>query len=266
MIIHSISILGRRETNEDQHNIILSPKNLSFFSIYDGHGGKFVSKYLYETLYKYFIKLSFNQINNTDRFKNYVKSVYNAVQSKLITNHSRVAKFTGSTALVALIFNNLLYVINLGDCRAIACNIRNRSVQLSVDHKPGNPDETRRIKNLGGFIAFDGMDWRVKDLSVSRSFGDLDTNPFVTYIPEVYKYSLKELKYVVLGCDGLWDVLKNQEVVNFINVQLELIKQNKIIFTHQVNKQSKNNIAKLLAEYAYKRGSQDNISVTIIFL
>ena len=70
---------------------------------------------------------------------------------------------------------------------------------------------------MNGKIQFDGHDWRIKDLSLSRAFGDLDASPFVTHEPEIYKYKLSSKdKFMVLACDGLWDVLSNQEVVNFV--------------------------------------------------
>ena len=61
------------------------------------------------------------------------------------------------------------------------------------------------------------------------------------------------MKFIVLACDGLWDVLTNQDVVNFINE--ELYKKEKNI-----------DISKKLAEYAISKGSTDNISIIIIYL
>ena len=57
MNIHSVSLKGRRDSNEDKHKIeINSDKRnkdmlpINFFAVYDGHGGKFVSKYLSNNL------------------------------------------------------------------------------------------------------------------------------------------------------------------------------------------------------------------------
>lgn len=46
---------------------------------------------------------------------------------------------TGST-LISLILegNRFITVINIGDSRAVACDIAGRAVPLSVDHKPSN--------------------------------------------------------------------------------------------------------------------------------
>ena len=45
---------------------------------------------------------------------------------------------------------------------------------------------------MGGTIYFDGYDWRIENLSVSRAFGDFDTKPYITHIPQIYKI-IKEI-------------------------------------------------------------------------
>src|SRR5436305_1930508 len=71
-------------------------------------------------------------------------------------------------------------VINTGDSRCIICR-DNLGIPLSKDHKPNWPEERYRIQQLGGKIYYDGDDYRIKDLSVSRAFGDIDAEPYVTY-------------------------------------------------------------------------------------
>ena len=112
-----------------------------------------------------------------------------------------------------------------------------------------------------GYQYFDGYDWRVGDLSVSRSFGDMDAAPFVTHKPEIFKYSLsKGDKFIILGCDGLWDVINSQDAVNFV---LEKLNDEEDIVS--MSGHSKKNIAHELAKCAIKKGSTDNVSIIIIF-
>ena len=106
---------------------------------------------------------------------------------------------------------------------------------------------------MGGKIQFDGVDWRIKDLSLSRAFGDVECTPYVTHLPQIYRYKVSSSdKYLVLACDGLWDVLSNQDVVDYVN---EL----------RHDEDFKGDYAKNLAEYALAKGSQDNISVVVYF-
>lgn len=273
MITHSISLIGKRDKNEDQHDIIINLdnqnkdlKNINYFAVYDGHGGKEVSKYLKDNLSNYFTN-KFNQYNITDpnTFKKYIEKVFDHLQTKLERKFKNISYNIGSTALIIIMFkhNNDIYsyVANIGDCRSVLCRNKNIPKQLTKDHKPNQIDEKKRIEKIGGKIYFDGYDWRVGDLSVSRAFGDLDSTPFVTHKPEIFNYKIKKTdKFIVLGCDGLWDVMSNEDVTIFIQDKI-----NKIKITN-MTRNSDNNIAFLLANEAIKKGSTDNISIIIIFL
>lgn len=152
-----------------------------------------------------------------------------------------------------------LNILNTGDCRCIICR-DNFALPLTKDHKPHWPEENRRIIKTGGKIVFDGFDFRIKDLSVSRAFGDTDATPFVSHRPDIFRYKIeKSDKFIVLACDGLWDVLSNDEVVNFILITSYDQSLTKRIVDNNVN------VAKKLAEYALTKGSTDNISVIIAF-
>ena len=266
-------MLGRRPTNEDQHEIILNLegnntniKNLNIFGIFDGHGGKDVAKYLKTHLPQFFIRnhMSFN-IDKTQKFKKYIEKVYDHVQNNLERKYKNSSYTIGSTALITIFYkkNNKInyFIMNVGDCRAVKCDNSLKAIQLSKDHKPHLIDEKKRIESIGGNIEYDGYDWRIKDLSVSRAFGDIDATPFVTHKPEIFKYSLiKNDKFLILACDGLWDILSNQDAVNF--VKNELVKIDKLT---DMTGYSKNNIANSLANHAIEKGSNDNVSIIIVF-
>jgi serine/threonine protein phosphatase PrpC len=92
-----------------------------------------------------------------------------------------------------------LWILNVGDSRAIRCNSSYIAEQLSNDHKPSLPQERQRIEQLGGKIQYDGSEWRVKSLSLSRSFGYLDCCPYVTHVPNVYKYKINSKdKFIII--------------------------------------------------------------------
>jgi serine/threonine protein phosphatase PrpC len=262
----SHSLQGKRPSNEDQHYSFLNLEssnekfnNINFIGVFDGHGGKTVSRYLKDNLPLFFInKFPSNILNNNKKTINYINQVYNLIQNNLVKNHPRAAQYCGSTTLCGIIFKDKLnkkklWVFNSGDSRAVMCNKSDKPVQLTIDHKPNMPDERKRIESLGGKIVFDGYDWRIKDLSLSRSVGDIDCTTFVTHIPQIYKYNLnKNDKFIIFACDGLWDVLTNKMAVDYVN---GLIKSN-----------YNGNLAKALAEFAYNRGSTDNITATILFI
>lgn len=59
----------------------------------------------------------------------------------------------GTTAICVLIKDDKLYCGNVGDSRAIASVNGNVEI-LSVDHKPNNDDERKRITAAGGWVEF----------------------------------------------------------------------------------------------------------------
>jgi serine/threonine protein phosphatase PrpC len=268
MLIQQISLKGKRPTNEDEHIIFenlndndTSINNINLIGIFDGHGGGGVSKFLKEQIPSFFLNKRINKIlQNSKYLEKYIVNVFDKLQNKLEKNHPIISKKSGSTALIAIeqIQNDklILMLINLGDCRAVLCNKRNIAIQLSKDHKPNNLEERIRINELGGIVRFDGADWRIGDLSVSRAMGDLDNAPFITYQPEIYKYVIsRNDKFIIFACDGLWDVFTIQEVIDVINEYL-----------HQGQDPNKVNFAKLLADFAIRHGSTDNVSVIIQFI
>lgn len=267
MNVHSVSLKGRRDQNEDKHTIILNCngknkniKNVNFFGVYDGHGGKHISKCLSKNLPTFFVdKRVQYPLKPT-----YVTSVYKHVQDTLRIKYKNIASECGSTCLVAVHFKKendyYLNILNTGDSRCIMCR-DNIALSLTKDHKPNWPEERIRIENLGGKIYRDEhKEYRIGQLSVSRAFGDLNEEPYVTNIPEQFVYKLESSdKFVVIACDGLWDVFENQEVVNYI-----LANCYDSTTGQRINKNI--NIARKLAEYAILRGTGDNVTIIVIFL
>jgi serine/threonine protein phosphatase PrpC len=256
---------GKRPTQEDHHFILLNLNgeninynNINFFGVFDGHGGSKVSSYLKNNLPDFFIsKLKKNIFKKDKITTEYITEVYNYLQTNLKVKHPRAAEYCGSTACVGINVsdknnNNYLWMINVGDSRGILCDKKGQVKQLTIDHKPNMPEEKQRIENLGGKIAFDGAEWRIKTLSLSRAFGDLDCCPYVTHLPNIYKYKINPNdKYLVVACDGLYDSLSNEEIIKFID-DLQL-------------KNFNGNFAKELANHALIKGSYDNITVIVYF-
>lgn len=255
--IYFSSLIGSRDYNEDTHNIIIT-NDVNMYAIYDGHGGNFTSKFLAKYMPIYLL-------NNLEMplKKKQIINTFNYLQKILKKKYNENATKTGSTSLICLHyqidkFKRIISIINLGDSRCVICR-NNSALPLSKDHKPNWPEEKYRIEKLNGKIYFDGYDWRIHDLSVSRAFGDIYANPHVCQTPDIFNYiiSLND-KFIVLACDGLWDVLSNQDVINYI-----------LYFCYNDDLTTRINtdldISKKLAEYAIKKGSTDNISIIIVF-
>jgi len=293
MSVHIKSLKGLRKSNEDRHKVIInmnlkesSNAPINFYGVYDGHGGKYVSKFLSDYIHNFFTDHNVKYPLE----KEYVDQVYKGLQYILYTDHVKESTNCGSTCLIALEFKHngkrMLNVVNTGDSRGVICRYK-VAVPLTLDHKPYYPDEKRRIEKLGGKIRFDGHDWRIDDLSVSRAFGDKSSEKYITNKPDMYLYHLTDRDwFMILGCDGLWDVLDNQEAVNFVLEKCYDIDYNRntiyntntiynpntIHNPNTINKPNKNgqgnienNIASELASLAIKRGSSDNVTVIVVF-
>lgn len=264
MSIYTISKKGLREHNEDNETIFVNLHNtneeyakINLYGIYDGHGGKFVSKFISKNLPQYFIKKETSYPLTNKYIINSFKNIQNTLKNK----HIDEADFAGSTCILVCDYKfqgkRHLDIMNLGDSRCVISK-KNIAQVITKDHKPNWPDEKKRIQKLGGDIYYDGSDWRIGDLSVSRAFGDLDSQPYISQVPDIFRYKVGHNdQFMVIACDGLWDVLDNQTVVNFIVSQCYDMECNRI------NK--KTNIARMLSELALKKGSTDNITIIVIF-
>lgn len=135
----------------------------------------------------------------------------------------------GCTSVVAVIVENTLTVANAGDSRAVICRKGGVVEALSLDHKPMQVREMTRITKAGGFVNQFG---RVNgNLNLSRSIGDLkykqtaDTPPeaqMITAEPDITQVNLNdEDEFIIIGCDGIWDCLTNEQAVKYVRDRVD---------------------------------------------
>lgn len=154
----------------------------------------------------------------------------------------------GGPAQVVKAAKRTLYTANAGDARAVLAR-NGQAVRLSHDHKATDTKEAERIDQAGGFI----MNQRVNGyLAVSRSLGDSAMKQFVVGSPYTTETTLgPDDEYLIIACDGLWDVCSDQDAV-------DLLKSSGITDPQEASKK--------LVDYALSRNSTDNISVLVVTL
>jgi len=211
LVWNSIQNQGFREYMED--HFVIVPKFYGEFdlaAVFDGHGGDHVSEFCTNNLER--VLLASLQRNNG----NIRKALIDCFQDLDDGLDPVKSKSTGSTCLVVLCDGKeTLWVANAGDSRAVMDKNKNGCVILSKDHKPDVTDERKRIEDNGGFILHLGV-WRViGELAVSRSIGDKKYRPLVIPTPDVKRVRLipGENRMIILATDGLWDVVKNKDVI-----------------------------------------------------
>jgi len=134
---------------------------------------------------------------------------------------------SGTTACVAVISGDILCVANAGDSRCVLARNGN-AIDMSQDHKPEDDIEKTRIEAAGGCISLDG---RVNGgLNLSRALGDhfykrneamALKDQMISALPDVRIEKLtNDDQFMVLACDGIWNSMTSQEVVDFISKRL----------------------------------------------
>ncbi|KAI7892521.1 phosphatase 2C-like domain-containing protein [Mucor mucedo] len=213
---------GWRLTMEDAHTTLLKlgDTNLGFFGVYDGHGGSSIAHYTGQTLYKKVLESKFFEK------KEYAKAMTDAfltLDKCLIEDNNFAYDPSGCTAVAALVTeSDEIIVANAGDSRAVI-SVGGKVKPLSYDHKPTDEAEMERIINAGGFVEFGRVNG---NLALSRAIGDFEfkqsenlpaEKQVVTCNPDIIEHKItKEDEFFVLACDGIWDCMSNQDVVDFV--------------------------------------------------
>lgn len=131
---------------------------------------------------------------------------------------------SGTTALCAMYrrIEKKLFIGWCGDSQALIARVGNVR-QIVKKHSPEDADEKRRIESNGGVVLNWGNSNRVNgSLSVSRAIGDLAFKPYVSAEPDIECINLDgEEDFIVLGCDGLWDSLTEDDVAITVYKKLQ---------------------------------------------
>ena len=263
----------------------------SFFGVFDGHGGAEAARYLSQKLHVNVAAALTRKASaiaaaaagavgpdgTAPKLDDLVSQILTETFVRTDDDFLETSehKAHGSTATTTLVLGDRLYCANVGDSRVLLCRGKT-GIPLTVDHKPSRPDEQARIKSAGGFV----INGRVMgELAVSRAFGDADfkqgissalqeegmelpadtdadfEKPLIVAEPEVQSIVLvPEDRYLLLGCDGLFDVFQNDDLCAFICAEMD---------QHgDVQKCA----SALTNEAIRQRNSRDNVSVIIVVL
>ena len=259
-----------------------------FFGIYDGHGGKGCSSYLKENLHNFIQEFSVKGIKEA-----IYKSEDEFLTKKAVDKKNKIIDTSGSCGIIAMIKNNSLIISNIGDSRIVLFK-NGKIFFVTEDHKPSSEKEKERIKNAGGQIYQSpsiipiyqngkkvDLPWRVLPgrLSVSRTFGDLEAKSekyggkkgVIVPMPDIYEFELnEEFDFMVIGCDGIFDVLNNEDLWDIWNIVLKESK-NKINMFRDIEKNKEIDVdelcgkfAELIIKSALAKNSFDNVSCIVV--
>jgi serine/threonine protein phosphatase PrpC len=165
---------------------------------------------------------------------------------------------SGSTAIMSIVTPTHTIFANVGDSRAVL-SADGRVMRSTMDHKPQSTMESTRVVEAGGYILMGRV---CGNLAVSRALGDFTYKEVRTLPPEKQKISpyaditvvprTESDDFLIVACDGIWDVVTNQQAVSFV---ARLRKHDEVAEV----------VAEKLLDHCLRRGSTDNMSALVVY-
>jgi serine/threonine protein phosphatase PrpC len=200
--------------------------------------------------------------------KTELENMFLQVDGGNVKSHWR-SNNVGCTAILAAVSPALVCLANCGDSRAVV-KIEGKDLVATKDHKPDVKQEKHRIEAAGGKVVAGYLCGIPSpgappnpELGVSRGLGDhrfkrnsslavqdqmISCMPDVTVVPR----NNCEPCLVLLGCDGVWDVLTNEEamviVENAINAGMGVEAACRDVVRTALDKGSRDNVSALVVQ------------------
>lgn len=229
--------------------------NVALFGVMDGHGGEHVAKFCKRHLPPTIatgkpdsagnigqaMTNSFHKMDDMLRTPDGIREMAGlgnraSLPWPMNARPSPQPENVGCTAVLSCITADEIITANAGDSRAVLCR-GGKAVPLSFDHKPNNPVERSRITKAGGYVEVQhggvNTQYRVNgNLNLSRAIGDLEykkdrklkpQEQIICSTPDITVEARQPEKdeFLIIGCDGIWDVVSNQEACDFVRPRLQ---------------------------------------------
>lgn len=244
-VISNLGCKGSRCIRSDENN------HIHFYAIFDGHGGSACANWLSQNLHLLVERFLISEVD----VEKALELAFEEADRILVEEHPEID--SGSTCIAVLIeeATSTLWVANVGDSRCVLSS-GGAVTALSIDHKPSHPPEEERIKAAGGWVSFGRV---MGFLGVSRAFGDSEmkaaSSKMIIATPEIQRKEITtEDDFLILACDGLWDVFENDDACELIR---KMFRENKSCT--QASKESVRQAIDIL-------NTSDNVSVITVKL
>lgn len=239
------------QTGQDSYNTVgfeVENSIIRFFGVYDGHGekGKIASEYIANDLSQFIVsnKTHLKKWNTKEIVTKKFSDHYKKIQKQMLKKRD-IYEFSGSCAVSVFIIDKILFVLNVGDSRAVIGSKgfdTKFAIQMSTDHKPSNPEEHERIIKMGGEVTnfkdnqygpyrvYKNNGDNVPGLAVSRTFGDLIGHECgVVETPQIsFKNIDSQDEFIIVGSDGVFDVMNSVEIVGYVFERIDEVGRERI--------------------------------------
>ena len=224
---------GGRPYMQDAFSLILNYEKdpcTDFLGVFDGHGpnGGPIARYVALNLFNVVMK---KYLDQKQQLQEAIQAGFSELDESMRTESSLMkssgtAVLGGTTALCIWVRHGIMYIAHVGDTRMVMSK-KGVAYQVTEDHKPSNNKEFQRIRNARGFVCNDRV---LGVLGVARAFADYKykanedlpaDEQLITACPDLTMVGDENVDFIVLASDGVWDLMTNQEVVNFIRQRME---------------------------------------------
>jgi serine/threonine protein phosphatase PrpC len=228
---------GKRPTMEDSCAIIgeFAGPHTQFYGLFDGHGGSACAIYCSANLPTAIADAYRASGNMADAIGEGIGSLSQTAAKQWL--------LVGATAAVVVVADNRIYCANVGDSRIVLFG-NGVARRMSHDHVVRDPDERQAVVDRGGAIINDRVNGT---LALSRAIGDGAHADSISAEPFMADVGSDESLSVVIACDGVWDVMSDEEAV--------------AIFAETPDPGA---AARAIKEASISKGSDDNISVICV--
>jgi len=258
---------GWRPSMEDHHHMRcgMGPKkDTSLFCVFDGHGGDYAAAWASTQLSRN-INAALNEPSAQDASAEQLTELLRQITLQTDEELRAASSFTdrsGCTVVMALVTPTHIVVGNLGDSRVVLASA-GTTIALTNDHKPTDEKELARIYKANSVVVHGRVN---RDLNLSRSLGDFRHKTFKeegNYIPShqpispdpdfaIRERDASKDEFLILACDGIWDVMSNQTAVAFCR---KALRDNSI-----------STVTEMVLETCLELGSMDNMTAMVVML
>lgn len=297
----SIAVVQANSMLEDQGQVVTTPF-VTFIGVYDGHGGPEASRFVNTRLFPYLHKFALEQGGVS---ADVIKKAFDATEEEFLhwvkrswQSRPKIAS-VGSCCLVGAITEDMLYVANLGDSRAVLGRRTPDGKEvvaerLTSDHNVAEEDVRQELVELhpddSHIVVHNRGVWRIKGIiQVSRSIGDVYLKkpefsrdplfnqfvvplkrPVITAEPSIRMRKLRTHdSFLIFASDGLWEQLSDEAAVEIVfksprsGIAKRLVRE--ALNKAAKKKEMKYDDIKRL-EKGVRRHFHDDITVIVIYL
>lgn len=200
-----------------------SPISFAAYGLFAGHGGATAS----ELCARNFVPNLLEDATLKYDPERALRNSCDAIEAFVLAKSALDRAYYGTTVLFTLIVGQQMYVLNIGNSRAVVAT-RDGAQTITQEHDGSNAEEVARVRNAGGFF----QDGKVNNLiRVTRAIGDLElkdrkhltfpnrrmTEDIVIATPDIFCRKITSRDYfLVMATAEVWEHLSTKAVIHLV--------------------------------------------------